>query len=87
MLQTREGYTPAGARQYLNVLNKKRNELVNARISMMKRKKNDHPRYEAMTDVEFHEYKVSNFRWFSDEIEKVDKKIKGVEKYMEHHKI
>lgn len=87
MLQTREGFTPAGARQYMNVLNKKRKELVETRNSCMKRKKGDHPRYANMTDSEFHDYKVSNFRWFAREIEKLDERIKDLEKYMEQNRL
>ena len=86
MLETREQYTPAGAKEYMNALYRERARLVNARISVMHRHKDEHPSYAGMTDRQFHEYKVEYFRWFTRKVEEVDRQIRKLEKYMEEHK-
>lgn len=57
-----ERYTPNGVKQILNTLNKKEKEMHDAIIACHNRQKNEHPRYEAMTDEEFIQYKVDFIR-------------------------
>ena len=87
MLEVREQYTPTGAKQHMNALYRERARLVNARISVMRRRKDEHPSYAGMTDQEFHEYKVDHYRWFTRKVEEVDDQIRKLEKYMEEHKL
>lgn len=57
-----EKYTPIGIKQIITVLERKEREMYDAVIACHSRKKNEHPRYEAMSDDEFKRYKVDFIR-------------------------
>ena len=78
-----ERYTLTGIRQMIVGYQKKVEELHQARVSMAHRKQNEHPKYAAMTEREFLQYKIENIRWFIEKGHEYEEKIKKLEKMLE----
>ena len=82
MFETRNSFTPAGARYAIYCKERKIDELTKKRIEFMHKDKTSHPAYEKLTDTEFHNRKCEFARWTLSEQRRIREEIKALEKYL-----